>query len=625
MVVKNILLKKPLKVFFNFSNPYKFSWRYLTSPLLISLPIYVSAYQTTPLDNIVSVNDIEQDNLGFIWLSGQHGLNRFDGNKSFNFSTHSANWPAPFIWAHDIQVINDSILVSTESNKLLLVNTKTGKSSPINVEIEANTIYHTSYFNGEYYFYTVSPRNLYRFNPLTSTTTLIQENLAMKSFVQTKNSLYFYNYLGLYEIKDNSVKQIFSASIKTAATNNISLIFATEENLYHFQNNSILKQLSISEKVTDITFDNNNQNIFTINNKNIIKQYDLNFTSIPHNYFTTQKAHTKKIFHDDSNTLWLLSSEGANRVSPNNIKNHLRVFDTPINAIEVELLSNNIILGSYGAGLYGLTNDESVVQSTINQKFSEQGLIITDLLTIDDDLFIATFDGLWHYNVESKQLQKLPIENNNKILLKLVHKNNNLYVATDENGFFIYDLTSKEVTLTVNEKSALSSPEVIDILPLENNTWLANSKNIDIYNHQTKEITTIELNGASKVMSLVYANNKIFAATKGDGLFVFSQEKELLSHFAKGINFGHMKLINDEIWAPSRHGLYRISPINNHLTMIPGTEEYSFSSEPILHNNAIYIGNYSGVLEVPLTSKEQYNAKIYNQPNHSLRKNLLTQ
>jgi hypothetical protein len=45
--------------------------------------------------------------------------------------------------------------------------------------------------------------------------------------------------------------------------------------------------------------------------------------------------------------------------------------------------------------------------------------------------------------------------------------------------------------------------------------------------------------------------------------------------------------------------------------MVSGTESYSFSSEPILHNNAIYIGHYGGVLEIPLAPKEQYHAKVY--------------
>ena len=620
MAVHSIRRKKPLQASVNHLNNNRIVWRYLLSPLFIVLSIYSHAYQSNELKNVTNPNDIVQDQQGYIWLAGQHGLSRFDGNELLNFNAHSSNWPSSFNWTHDLQMVNDQILVSTERNGVWLVDNTTGDSTAIKADIGSSAIYQASFFKGHYYIYTVSPKSLYRFNPQTSVTTLINKDFHINKFVQTKSALYFYNNQGVFEVNNDVITPLLLAPIESAATDANTLIFATKDTLYRYQNNVQLLKSTVDEQIIELTFENNSENIFTINTQNTIKKYDSNFQPLAHNYATEQKAKTLKMFHDTSNSLWLLSSSGVNRLTLSNIKNTPKVFDTSINSIRIEVFNNDIIIGSYGAGLHTLTNkndqNSSVtspsIPAKVNQQFSAKGLLIMDLLAIGNDLYIATFDGLWHYNALSKSLTKLHFENNNKILLRIIHKDNLLYVATDENGFFIYDLKTKKVTLIVDEQQPLSSAEVIDILPLENNTtWLATAKHIDIYHHNSKTIESIEVAGTSKVLSLVYANNKIYAATKGDGIFVYGKDKALLARFAVGIDFEKINLINGELWASSRQGLYRISPEDNHMTMIPGTEQYAFSDEAILHNGTLYIGHYEGVLAVPLASKKQYHAKVH--------------
>jgi len=581
------------------------------SPFLLLLFVAsLHASQADQLYRLTSVKNIIQDKQGFIWFSGHQGLTRYDGNELINFTNTSSNWQLPFAWTNDVQRVNSQLLVSTESNRLWLFDPKTGLSSPLNITTKSDTIYFASFFNGQYYIYTKAPNILYRYDPQTSSTEILNKNITLNGFLTTKNSLYYHNNMGIYKIKQHEIKLLLKAQVKAAIANKEWLVIATDKALITFQNEHQEAVKNIDNKISALTFENNSDNFFTINNKNHINKYNQLIEKLDHGYSTDLKAQSRSIYHDSSGTLWLAGSHGVKKTSAIKIKNHPRIYDTFINGIQVEVIHEQLVLGSYGAGLQCLSKNKPIVAPQINNNLSKEALLITDLHTINEEMYLTTFDGLWHYKLKDKSLRKVNFENNDKILLKVVNKDHLLYLATDENGFIIYDLKNTEISAIINEDFPLSSPEVIDILPFENSIWLATAKGIDIYNKQSKQIETIA-NTSSKVMSLTIANNKIYAATKGEGILVFNQNKELLTRFAVGIDFDQIRNINNEIWAPSSNGLYRISIDDNQITMVSGSEDYSFTSEAVLHKNAIYVGHYGGVLEVPLTPEEKLNAKIY--------------
>jgi len=577
------------------------------SPFLLLLFIsFIQAETTKQLKQLISVSKIVQDQRGFIWFSGKQGLTRFDGENFLTFSSHIPNQQLPFTWTTDVQPVNSRLLVSTENKGLWLFDPKTGLSSPLNIKTETNSIYQAHFFHGQYYVYTESPNILYRYNPQTSTTHILSKDIEIAEFLISNNSLYYYNDNGVFKLHPDGFTQIIQAPTKKIIANDNWMIIATETKLTSYKNDQLKNQKTVNYKIADITFEYNSDNFFSIGNNNHISKYSPQLKNQNHNYFSDSKAQPKTSFHDSSGTLWLASSHGVRRLSAAHTINHERIFDIPISSIQVEVINNKIILGTYGAGLQALSNKEQA----INENLTKRGLRITDLLTVGDEMYLATFDGLWLYKFNDNLLQKVAIENNNKILLKLSKKDNILFLATDGNGFITYDLDTRKVDSIIDESYNFSSPEILDILLIEDNIWLATAKGVDVYNKLTQQVENA-LVSPSKVVSLVSANNKVYAATKGNGIFSFDLNKELLNHFANGIDFDQMKNINNEIWAPSSNGLYRVSLYDDQLSMVAGSENLSFSSDPILHKNTIYVGHYGGVLEVPLTPKTLFNSKVY--------------
>jgi AraC family chitin signaling transcriptional activator len=584
------------------------------SSLLFTSSFYTFAAQPNTLEHLVSVFDITQDAQGYIWIAGYQGLTRYDGSSLTTFNNANRNWKSPFNWVNEISHDADNFIVSTENNGLNIFTPKTGKTVHLESGFTNSSVYAASYFKGQYYFHTKPENNLYSFDPVTSKTTLIQSNINVTRFIENDDKLLFYNTSAVFNVSFDLNKKItpyIAIPTETAIIRNKKIVIASKNNLYLYDGIHKKNVLSLTSKIMALAPEFGTHNFFSIDNNGLIKKYDENLNELKHGYENTDNKYVRNIYHDNSNTLWLTNNQGVYRLTEKRIINHPRTFKTWSNNINVELYDNELVLGSYGAGLHNF-NKESSSLPDINQFFSKKGLIITDLLTIEKDLYIATFNGVWRYQNKTGKLQQLNFLNNNKIILKLTKKDNQLFIATDENGFLIYNLKQQKITDTIDQSYNFSSTEIIDILPLKNNTlWLATAKGLDIYNVNSKSIESIDLPGSTKVISLEALNNKVYVATKGDGIFVFNQQKELLSRIAVGIDFVSIKLLKNELWASSRNGLYKVSPENNSLKMVANTENHSFSGEPVLFNNSLYIGHFGGVLQIPLTDEDRLHPKVY--------------
>jgi len=574
---------------------------------LLSLCFSSHADNITSINTINNVSKVLQDKHGFIWLSGQHGLTRVDGNRNITFSLNSQEWPLPDSWINDISLVDDKLMIATETSGLWLFNTHNGKAKKLAVDIPRQSHYDALLFKNNYYVN--APPKLYSFSPSTNTTKIIHQNIIIDKLVHTNEQLYVSSIDGMFHLKDERLIRVIAEPITALTALSNAVIAITPSKIYRLSDKGLLSSIDNSEKLYGLTKTFDKDNFFTISFKGRVSKYNgSTLTSLPHNYGHSKTTRLRDAFHDSSGVLWLVSSQGVQQLNENYITNHNVIFDIAINANEITLFNDEIIIGSYGAGLQNFLTP--VFNSQINMNFSKKALKIFDVLAINDNLYIASLKGLWRYNKETDQVTKLDAFGN-KLVLKLEYKNNLLYVATNYNGLYIYDLNAEKIIKHIDVKDGLQSHEVIDVLPLDNGKlWIANSSHISVHEPETNTVTTIKTTNKSKVISFVFADNKVFASTLGDGILVFNQQGEMLAQLSKGHSFTELLLINDEVWASGKPGLYRISPSNYQVTMIENTQQYSFVSSMLVKDDILYAIHYSGVLALDLSEQKQFNPNV---------------
>jgi len=599
--------------------------------LLFIVTVFISfssfSKQTEPFKNTANLYSIVQDKKDFIWLSGQNGLYRYNGSQTINFSNNKKDWPIPFNWINNFSIKDEQLILATETKGLWLFNTNTGVTTPIKIDTKSNTFYKAIHHKNSFYAISMAPEHLYRYEIATGETTVLMKNIDSNTLIASENRVYFNDEEKLFYLdsadnyqKIQYIKDIDERIVTVASTED-TIIIASKNHLFKLSDSNEIKKEKSLSPISAIAVSNNSQNFFTVDFSGTIIKRKLTTLKKLHNTFPDiEKSKYQALLHDRSGVLWLVSNRGVQLLTEKTVKNHSAIFDTKYSSLEAEVYGDQLYLGSYGKGVYTLSlfkNNHVNAVSSINKNFTTKALKITDLLTIDDELFIATFDGLWRFNKKTHQTSKVDLSTdntylNNLILLKLVYVNNLLYIATDGQGLIIYDVNNKAIIKHIDVTSGLSSGEVIDILPLANSDiWLATASGLDVIRSNTKTVNTIMSQTSAKFISLLQADGKIFAATKGDGIFVYNQQGQLLTHFAKGINFSYMSLINNNIFVSAKPGLYKITPENYQISMITNTGKYSFTDTPLSYNDSLLIANTTGILQLPKTTKVPFHPKVY--------------
>jgi ligand-binding sensor domain-containing protein len=589
------------------NNTFKAKFSIFIVLSLLSISFFSQADNITAVKTLSNVNKMLQDKQGFVWLAGQQGLTRVDPNSNITFSLNNQEWPLPYSWIHDISLIDDKLLVATETHGLWLFDTLNGTTKKIPADIPKQSHYDAVMFKGQYYINV--PNKLYRYNPSTEETNTIANNISIDHLIHSQKHLYITNSEGLFQLNGDLLINVIAEPVTALTAISNAVIAITASKIYRLSDDGKISSIEHSETIYGLTKAYNSDEFFTVNNQQTIRKYNgQDLTVLPHHYGQSKTVRIRDIFHDASGVLWLVSNQGVEQVNENYITNYEIIFDIPINANEITLFDNEIIIGSYGAGLKNFL--KPIFKPNANAGFTKKGLKIFDVLEVDKNLFIASLDGLWRYDKSTKNVTKLDVVTD-KLVLKLKIHNNLLYIGTNDDGLYIYDLTAEKIIKHIDVNDGLPNPEIIDILPLDSGIlWIASSHSINLYQPLLNKLTTLITPNKSKVISFVYADNKIFASTLGDGILVFNQQGDLLAQLSKEYSFTEMLLINGNIWASGRPGLYRISPKNYQVTMIENTQQYSFVSSMLVKDDTLYAIHYSGVLALDLSEQQQFNPNV---------------
>ena len=335
-----------------------------------------------------------------------------------------------------------------------------------------------------------------------------------------------------------------------------------------------------------------------------VNKYDgYNFTVYRHQY-TNSSSIASDISHciavDDSDRIWVGTREGLSLYNHQKNafsnyyykKNGLNVAVTNIVSIKKDWL----ILGTAEGILLFDVKKECFLNDTLSSSLHR--LQPTALVRQDDCIYIGAEDGAYIYTLSSGVLEKLVnIPAGVKIHAILCQMFNKIWLATEGDGLYLYDVKSKEWKnyRHADGKSGLNSNYVRSLaLDTENRLWVGTYGGLNIYKEGTDNFSSIK---SSEIQEGSLSQNSVRS------IFRDSQGGMWLGTYWGGLNYYH----------PLCNRFQRIKhvPFLNSLS----DNVVSCIVEDNMHN--LWIGTSNGGLNFYDNISQQYKNYLFNLGNVS--------
>lgn len=265
--------------------------------------------QQSNINNITIANglpsniiyDVQQDEIGYLWLATEKGLVKFDGN---NFTQITKQKSTSIL-------IKSNVIYSGLENGLAIIqnNKKQFFEAAKTVKIKA--------FKND--IYTCTKQGIYKLEkgylkPLKINTTL--DFSIINDLVFTNNSFYTATNKGLWKIDDlentnKTLKVIDNSIVSLTVFQDKILAVTADNNLKIVENNSVLKTITTQSDISSIKKIKNE--IWLTSNKNGIEVYALpsfTFKRKINKYNTTISNAINTVFIDRQNSIWAASNNG---------------------------------------------------------------------------------------------------------------------------------------------------------------------------------------------------------------------------------------------------------------------------------------------------------------------------
>lgn len=497
-------------------------------------PIFQKIDQSQGLSSSRITGIVKEKN-GFIWISTQNGLNRYDGNTVKIYNKQNSN-----IESNDISSIyldsKNRIWLTTYGSGLNLYDRKNDqfisfKNSLNNqnsvISNRINTIIEDT--KGNFWIGTEKGLCLfnYELNKFYRYTNIEKSKLNITSIYEdTKGNLWlgtFANGLLFFNAKNKKIERINEGSKQIKNSINIIAELNSDKILLGTSGSGLLVVDLKTHKISNYFFNN-----LSLNNKVKI---------------------VRSIKKDSKDNLWigtdgygLFELQYPNSKEPivnNYIYNSQLTSSLAGNAIYVisEDDDANIWIGTAWNGVSVLdkkNQTEIILSDIVGQNASP----VLSIYQNKKNIYLG-LDGNG-FNVFNKKTGNVEYYTNDKIGAKYIQKiiettDQKIWLGTFGNGLLKIDQKSKKVTKyknIFNDDSSLSFDDVRDIVEDENNnlwiaTWGGGLNYLDV-----KKGTFSRFNSSNKnLISILKDKNKIWATSFGGGLSLFDIKKESFTNF----------------------------------------------------------------------------------------------
>jgi len=539
----------------------------------------------------VSINDIIQDDEGFLWLATQDGLNRFDGTSFLIF--HHRNKSAKGLCGNFINVLlsdNQLIWIATRSGGLCyfdkkghafhhfkqlpkrdILDIEKDKSRNIYVTLEDRGIAVISNENKEKH--TVEYIDYFK-NKNVSVTEIFISQLN-DIWVGTKQGRLFHG-----KITSNPVATFFEEITLPTKTGQIYVINSnSENNVWIGSSGNLLKINTSTKKIKNIEFTGaNNINSPIVYDIQFRKgylwlaleggvyKYDINKSQIIKKYIH-QKTNPKSLSNntvncllfDNQNQLWVGTGKFLNLFYQNPVFYGIDKTDGNHESLNAEIVFSiykepkNLWIGTAGGGIDLIRNNH--VYNFSKKTHHIPSNTCFSVLKDKNNLWVGTREGLIVLSNINKKYKKIKTQNilyNPKDstsisgnFIRYIYKDNqqNIWLCTSNGGLnrFTGNLTENLIQFERykhfnNNPNSIASNKVYYITQTNKSTyWIGTDKGLSILNFHN-DTHTNPIFSQLKINNTVVLNNSV----------VYSILKDKDSSMWIGTNSGLYHYIPDE-------------------------------------------------------------------------------
>lgn len=601
----------------------------------------------------------EQDNLGYMWIGTNGGLNRFDGYRLKTYTYRNNNTSLSNSRINCLFVNGDSLFIGTDKG-IEIFNINTEVISKLNIAGDLSVKFILKDNNGCIWFGTNAGIISYNDKKIVThySRTSTKQNFPgdyVPCGVIIDNTLYVGTHDFLCKLTpDNSFESIpIPFGSKTKNNLLLSLIedtehaeciyIGTERGLISFNLRTSAATLSLENiPVKTLTYDalgnlwigtDNGLYVKQLGSDNFIcKKYDTNDTH------SIQSDVVWSIFNDKDNNMWLGTDNGISIMPAKKNYNLVTIKDiTGLN--EGNLLftiyhdrRNNLWLGGSNGLIRQNLNDHSCEWFKSGRKSLSHNKI-RYLYEDDNSLWIASDGGLNRYDYNTKKIIQYTIKdkdgifNPNWMYAIVEDHQGNLWLGTYEGGIFIVSKnelinnTGEEIIAsgllnTQTKENALSS-NIINSEAIDGqNIWIGtDNTGIHRFDLKNNELITIDESNSDIVSNFVKAiatdeNKRIWIGTN-NGLCLMTPPYNSVTTVAPEKISGSIRFLaiqNENIWIPSLSGISCYNHETNDLKSVYLGNNYPTCATYYAPEEMMFVGTSNGYIE--FSPKE-----LLHQPN----------
>lgn len=591
----------------------------------------VSAFSTNEGLPSNHIYDIVEDDNGFLWISTDNGISRFDGKYFYNYTVKNG-LPS-----------NDVLQVIKEKNGTVWANCYNETPSYFdeinNQFITIKNNENVTKISSALLNYLVLPNGGIRFYNAIGSFDFIDKKIQKITFFNSLGYLFidfkevsFHSKQINSKTKSTEYKNYFSYKGKVidsfsekSNSKIISRIIHSNDYYSFFTGNSIhryanfkrnpfsftLDSITIPESYKWYKFSANNLSI--IANSGAIYIYDLRTLKLQTKIENTTQ--TNCAFIDSHNNLWLGTLDnGLLYYNLSKIKRVLTSKDfVNNNFLSVAITEKNEILaGNYHGEIVKL---KGVIQDKFSITIGDQSIWIRKILYSNNN-FLSINDAGYSVNFSNNKPITLSFENNSNCSLKTANLfNDSIAIVGSTRGLYKLNIQ--------NEKyKQLNSPDkrILNIVKQNNDfVYFVSSEGLYKYNFKKDTSTQILLNKeikGNKPSVLAYSkNNFLWVATIKGEILILKNDKVLYKiKGEEGLpeNITNMIAVQNNIWIASKSGVYiiafkeenkKLDYTINKLSKSDGLTS-NVVNELAFYNDTIYAATDNGISIIP--SKIQF-------------------